>query len=247
MKMYVTVFLLSTGLVYFLPKPITKSTNRTENTDILSKNIIYYFFNSIKLSILELYKIDWPVYWDVFMLKALVGFAMGVYYSNYALYLKNKFDLSPKYIGYVISFQGIIGSLSSYFMGFINRFYKQDKDYSLRNLHVFLLLSVSLTGLITSFNVYIYGLWLIPLAMGNAIGRLVTLEMVLKRSHGEHTGTLIGASNSVRSLSGVIAPMVAGFIGQFCGISYVIYASLMSTVVGLATSYHYRNRRVKVD
>lgn len=203
--------------------------------------------NSMKQSVIELYKIEWSEYWDIFMFKALVGFAMGVYYSNYALYLKTQYNLSPKYIGYVISFQGVIGSVSSFFMGYINSFYNHDLDYSQRNLHVFMLLTLSLIGFILSFNVLIYVIWLIPLAIGNAVGRLVTLEMILKRSHGDHRGTLIGASNSVRSLSGVAAPMVAGFIGQYCGVSYVVYACLCSTVLGLVMSYHYRSKRLKVD
>lgn len=197
---------------------------------------------SVHQSFVEMYSIQWSKYWDIFMFKALVGFAMGVYYSNYALYLQTQFDLSPKYIGYVISFQGVIGSLSSYFIDFINSFYIHDKDYSIRNFHVFLLLSFALLGLILSFNVYIYSFWLIPLAVGNAIGRLVTLEMVLKRSHGDHTGTLIGASNSVRSLSGVVAPMVTGIIAQYIGASYAIYASLCSTSLGVLLSYRHKRK-----
>lgn len=202
---------------------------------------------NLKQSFVELYNIKWTRYWDVFLLKGFVGFAMGVYYSNYALYLKTQYELSPKYIGYIISFQGVIGSFSSYFIGFINSFYTRDTDYSQRNFHVFMLMSTSLAGLILSFNVYVYTLWLIPLAVGNAMGRLITLEMVLKRSHGDHRGTLIGASNSVRSLSGVVAPMVAGVIAQLIGISYVIYASLVATLLGVVMSYQIKHKRLKVD
>lgn len=201
----------------------------------------------MKQSVIELYNIDWSIYWDVFLLKALVGFAMGVYYSNYGLYLKSQYELSPKYVGYVISFQGIIGSISSFFMGYINNFYSCDEDYTLRNLHVFIILSVSLLGLITSLNIYMYAMWLVPLAVGNAIGRLVFSEMVMKRCDEDHKGTLIGASNSVRSLSGVVAPMVSGFIGQYFGVSYVIYASLLSTLLGLMLCYHFRKNKVKED
>ncbi|KAJ0178884.1 hypothetical protein K1T71_005659 [Dendrolimus kikuchii] len=241
-------FIINAGLVYFLPKPSRRAAKRKHSDQVvISKNLISSFYTSIKQSFVEMYKVQWSLYWDVFILKALVGFAMGVYYSNYALYLKTQFDLTPKYIGYVISFQGVVGSVSSFFMGYINSFYHSDNDYSQRNFHVFLFMSISLLGLIVSFNVYMYIVWLVPLAIGNAIGRLVTLEMVLKRSHGEHRGTLIGASNSVRSLSGVVAPMVAGLIGQFVGISYVVYASLFSTTLGLIMSYHYRNKRIKAD
>ena len=172
---------------------------------------------------------------------------MGVYYSNYSLYLKTQYNLSPKNIGYVISLQGVIGSVSSFMMGYINSFYRNDDDYSQRNHHVFILLSLSLLGICLSFNVFMYSMLLIPLAIGNAVGRLVTLEMVLKKSHGDHRGTLIGASNSVRSLTGVVAPMVAGLVGEFFGVAYVLYASFFSTLIGLVVSYKYKNKHVKVE
>ncbi|XP_026755505.2 major facilitator superfamily domain-containing protein 9-like [Galleria mellonella] len=242
-------FIFNAGLAYFLPKTSSKkrSKGKSSKNTAPSKNIIHSFIGNIKQSVIELYKVKWSEYWDIFLFKALIGFTMGVYYSNYSLYLKTQYQLTPKYVGYVISFQGVIGSISSFFIGYINNFYTHDIDYSLRNFHVFVLLSVSLSGLIVSYNVFTYIIWLVPLAIGNAIGRLVTLEMILKRSHGDHRGTLIGASNSVRSLSGVIAPMVAGFIGEYFGVAYVIYASFCSTILGLALSYQYRYKQLKID
>ncbi|KAG6459605.1 hypothetical protein O3G_MSEX011478 [Manduca sexta] len=240
-------FVVNAGLSYFLPKPLTRQKKKSRGNEEQAINLLYTFFSSIKQSFVELYKVEWSIYWDVFLFKALVGFAMGVYYSNYSLYLQSTYNLTPKYVGYVISFQGIIGSVSSFFIGFINSFYKKDEDYSQRNFHVFVLLSMSLLGLILSFNIYIYVIWLVPLAISNAIARLVTLEMVLKRSHGDHRGTLIGASNSVRSLAGVVAPMVSGYIGHYFGVRYVIYASLVSAVIGLSMSCHFRRKRLKID
>ncbi|XP_049870036.1 major facilitator superfamily domain-containing protein 9-like [Pectinophora gossypiella] len=241
-------FLLNAGLVYTLPKTVKRVKRKSrEKHGAVSQNVVNFVTLSLRQSVIELYKVNWYKFWDVFMLKALIGFAMGVYYSNYSLYLKTIYLLSPKYVGYVISFQGVIGSLSSFFMGYINRLYCEDNDYSLRNLHVFAIISISLIGMILSSNVYVYAFWLIPLAIGNATGRLVTLEMILRRSHGHHRGTLIGASNSVRSLSGIVAPMVAGLIGQYVGVTYVIYASLLATLIGLGMSYHTRNTKMKND
>ncbi|CAG9795171.1 unnamed protein product [Diatraea saccharalis] len=241
-------FLVNAGLAFFLPiskKHLKKKFKHTKTPTSIAQSV----FSSVKETFIGLYRVKWSEFWDIFIFKALIGFAMGVYYSNYALYLKTQYELTPKYVGYVISFQGVVGSVSSFFMGFINSFYHQDTDYSLRNFHVFVLLSLSLLGLILSFHVYIYVLWLIPLAIGNAVGRLVTLEMILKRSHGDHRGTLIGASNSIRSLSGVVAPIVAGFIGQYFGVEYVIYASLCSTLLGFGMAYTYRWKRkiIKIE
>lgn len=211
------------------------------------QNVFQLIYSNSKDSALELSKVDWSQYWEVLMFKALLGFAMGVYYSNYSVYLKTQYELSPKHIGYVISFQGIIGAISSFLMGYINSYYPNDKDFSHRNYHVFLLLSISILGLSASSNIMFYALWLIPMSIGNAVGRLVTLEMILRKSDSAHKGTLIGASNSVASLSGVLSPMAAGLIGQYLGVKYVIYASLCSNVIAFILSYRYKTRHVKVE
>lgn len=235
-----------TGIVFLLPKtiPLRKQQNGPKKS---SQNIIVEILNGIKQSFVELSKVEWSKYGTIFLFQALNSFAMGVYFSNYALYLKTHYGLSPKYIGYVVSVQGVIGAVSSFLISYINSFYVQDNDYSVRNHHVFILLSLSLLGLCLSFNVIMYCFLLIPLAIGNAVGRLVTLEMVLKKSHGDHRGTLIGASNSVRSLTGVVAPMVSGLVGEFFGVTYVLYASLFSTLIGLVLSYQYKSKHIKVD
>lgn len=211
-----------------------------------SESLLHSIGRSLKQSVMDLRNIDWSTYWDIFLLKAFIGFAMSIYYSNYSLYLSSTFELTRKQIGYIISFQGIVGSVSSYFMGFINSLYNNDNNYVIRNFHVFVLICGSFCGLLLSFNFYIYILWLIPLAIGNAIGRLVTLEMLLNRGHNTHRGTLIGASNSVRSLTGVVAPMIAGYISEYVGLSYVIYASFFSTLIGLVISYRSLQNKIKI-
>lgn len=231
-------------LAMFLPN-VGKIRQSVRSRELEPVSLLHSIGRGLKQSVMELVNIDWSKYWDVFMFKVFIGFAMSVYYSNYSLYLSNSFELTSKQIGYVISFQGIIGSISSYFMGYINGLYNNDDDYINRNFHVFVLICGSFCGLLMSFNVYTYIFWLTPLAIGNAIGRLVTLEMLLKRGHNTHRGTLIGASNSVRSLTGVVAPMVAGYISQYIGLSYVIYASFISTLIGLGISYHSLQHKIK--
>ncbi|CAH4031556.1 major facilitator superfamily domain-containing protein 9-like [Pieris brassicae] len=240
-------FILNAVSVYMLPQTNIKMKKTSEKLTHSKQNIFQLIYNNSKESALELSKVDWSQYWEVFVFKALLGFAMGVYYSNYALYLKTQYELSPKHIGYVISFQGIIGAVSSFLMGYINSYYPNDKDFSHRNYHVFLLLSISIFGLCMSSNIMFYSVWLIPMSIGNAVGRLVTLEMILRKSDKEHKGTLIGASNSVASLSGVLSPMAAGLIGQYLGVKYVIYASLCSNVIALILSNRYKTRHIKVD
>ncbi|XP_039749840.1 major facilitator superfamily domain-containing protein 9-like isoform X2 [Pararge aegeria] len=239
-------FIVNAGLVYQLPK-VNVSVRRNSNSKNSSQNILQSLLSCSKQSFVLLSKVEWSKYWIVFTFQALNSFAMGVYYSNYGLYLKTQYGLTPKHIGYVVSLQGVIGAISSFMMGYINSFYTSDKDYSIRNYHVFVLLCTSLLGICLSVNVFMYTVLLIPLAIANAVGRLVTLEMILKRSHGDHRGTLIGASNSVRSLSGVVAPLSAGFIGEFFGVGYVLYASFAAVFIGFMLSYQFKSKRIKLD
>ncbi|XP_045494258.1 major facilitator superfamily domain-containing protein 9-like [Colias croceus] len=241
-----TVFIVNAGCVNMLPKTSIK-INKNAVKKNPEHNFLQLIYSNSKQSVEELAKVQWSQYWDVFMFKALLGFSMGVYYSNYALYLKSQYDLTPKHVGYVISLQGIIGAVSSFSMGYINSFYPTDKDFSARNYHVFLLLSISILGLCLSYNIFIYTIWLVPMSIGNAVGRLVTLEMILRKKDQEHKGTLIGASNSIASLSGVLSPMVSGLIGHYMGVKYVIYASLASNVLALVLSYRYKTRHEKVE
>lgn len=239
------VFIINAGLVTLLPN-VTIPVKKKSDIKGSPQNIFLVLLNCVKQSFVELSKVKWSKYWTIFMFQATSSFAMGVYYSSYALYLKTQFGLTPKHIGYVVSVQGVIGTVSSFLIGYINSFYSHDNNYSIRNYHVFVLTTLSLLGICLSFNIIMYAILLIPLSIGNAVGRLVTLEMIVKSSHEDHRGTLIGASNSVRSLSGVVAPMLAGLVGEYCGIEYVLYPSFLSTLVGLIMSYQYK-RHVKIE
>lgn len=233
-------------LAMFLPNvENTRRANRATESEV-SESLLNSIGSSLKQSVMELLNIEWSNYWDIFLLKVFIGFAMSVYYSNYSLYLSSRFDLTRKQIGYIISFQGIVGSISSYFIGFINSLYCNDDAYVRRQFHVFVLICGSFLGLLLSFSVYTYIFWLTPLAIGNAIGRLVSLEMLLNRGHNTHRGTLIGASNSVRSLTGVVAPMVAGYVSHYIGLSYVIYASFLSALIGLVISFRSFQNKIQI-
>ncbi|KAI5646525.1 major facilitator superfamily domain-containing protein [Phthorimaea operculella] len=114
-------FLLNTGVVYLLPKTNSltlskrkkgKSKRRKNLANSETQSVVKYVWNSLKQSVIELCNIDWSIYWDLFLLKALIGFAMGMYYSNYSAYLKNVHELSPKYVG-VRSLAGVIAPMAT--------------------------------------------------------------------------------------------------------------------------------------
>lgn len=165
---------------------------------------------------------------------------MGMYFTNFGLFLKTIHTVSPKNLGYIISLQGVTGSLCTYFIGHINKLYQNDKDYSERNYHVFIIVATTLFFLALAPNVYIYTALLMPLAIASSVGRIVSLEMVTSRTTDDHRGTVIGASNSIRSLSGVVIPLVAGIVNQYFGVVYAFYCAASFAAVGVAVSRRIR-------
>ena len=81
-----------------------------------------------------------------------------------------------------------------------------------------------------------FTLLLVPLAIGNAILRLIGIEIIVQKSPENQRGSLIGASNSVRSISGIIGPIVAGVLGDVIGVQYVLIVSFISASIGTIVS-----------
>lgn len=237
-------FLLNTAIVQYCLKSNDVSIKKRTDIDssILTKTV-----QSLKQSVDEILSVDWKNYWEPFLYKVLVGFCMGVYFSSYSMLLKTKYGLSPKYIGYTISLQGTVVTAVSFLISYINVFYKNDKDYSLRTTHTFIAMSISLIGFLSTSSIYMFLFWLIPFSICNAVMRLITLEIVLMKCDDKHRGTLIGASSSMRSLSGVVAPMVAGFVGHYLGTGYILYASLFTALLGTIISAFRKMRRKEVE
>lgn len=235
------VTLLFSGLVNSLPEiKEDMEKKKVKEINAIAPKLIDSLKGPLKESFDELYKIDWPVYGDIFLYKLFITLSMGTYFTNFALFLKTVHEVSPKNLGYIISLQGVSGSLCTYFIGHINKLYKNDKDYTERNYHVFLIVATTIFSLACAPNIFIYTSLLVPLAMASSVGRIVSLEMVTSRSNGDHRGTVIGALNSVRSASGVVIPLVAGIINQYMGVVSTFYCAASFAAIGVIVSQRKR-------
>lgn len=165
---------------------------------------------------------------------------MMMYFTNFGLFLRTVHSVSPKNLGYIIFFQGSTASLCTYFISYINKLYKNDTDFTLRNLHVFIIITFTIVCLALVSNLTVFVVLLTPLAICSSIGRLLTLEMITTRCKSDNRGTVIGASNSVKSFSGVFTPLIAGVINQYFGVVYVFLMAATFTGVGIVVSYKLR-------
>lgn len=216
------------GLICSIPD-IAKNTKNTQNKSFTIKK----FGNELLRAITELVKIDWKVYWDAFFLRFLFGFSISIYFSNQAMYIQERFNLSQKYIGYTISFLSIIGSLAGLMLGYItNTFYKNDFKCSKRLFHGFTTICITFIGLYYATNITVFVIFLIPFGISNTILRIVSMEVILSRSGNNDRGSLSGASNSVMSVARFISPITSGIIGDTVGEHAVVLSAFAPALLG---------------
>lgn len=247
------MFAVNTYLISLLPDNNANDSGEQSNKSKKIENVAVApkLFESVKRSLQEsiddLKKVDWTVYWDVFLYKLIITLCMGMYFSSFAVFLKTKHHVSPKTLGYMIAYQGGIGSLCTYFIDYINGFYKNDTGATKRNLHIFIAVTVSFLGMGLAPSLIFYIIFVTPLAVSGAVGRVSNLEMIMNKGHDEHRGSVIGAASSVRSLSGVVTPLLAGIISEFLGVTYVIFFAALFATSGVVISYRIRNNNLTIE
>lgn len=208
------------------------------------------FREELLKAVLNLKEIDWSTYWDAFLLRFLFALSVSVYLSNQSVYLKERYELSQKTIGYIISFYSALGTTSGFLMGVITKtFYENDVNCHKRLLHFFAVLTVCYFLLYFSPNIGVYVAILIPQGVASMIIRIVSMEFMLSKPHSKAKGSISGATNSVMSVARFISPVASGVIADLFGEQYVILSAFVPTLlaVGLCWKISYDDKDVKKD
>lgn len=185
-------------------------------------------------AVVNLKEINWPVYWDAFLLRFLFALSTSIYFSNQSIYLKETFELPQKNIGYIISFYNALGTTSGLLMGFITRkFYQNDISCHKRLFHSFTALTFCYFLLYFAPNVSAYVMILIPQSVASMIIRIVSMEFVLSKPHSTAKGSISGAMNSVMSTARFISPLASGVIADAFGETCVILSAFIPTFVAV--------------
>lgn len=180
----------------------------------------------------ELSQVDWVLYWDLFAVKFLLALSQSIFFSNYSLNMKELFDLTPKFIGYTISFIGMIGAIAGLTAGHLDSIYSKYSNPKLKNFHAFFLLSLSflILGLTKSLSVYM--LILIPLSICFSLLRIIGTNMAIERTMPDNRGSLMGTLNSVNSLARLFGPLCSGIALDLMGSYGSSLLSVASSALG---------------
>lgn len=186
-------------------------------------------FNPMK--ILHCFRlVDWSSMWDIFLVRFFLGFALLIYRSNFAMWLDYKFGASTIYLGYIISYSGLVGTLSSFGVGVISRWYKNDATLL---LHTGIIQAVCISMMSLVSSLWWLPLVITPLGVANAIARVAATKVTMERAHGHDLGGLLGLGASILSLARMLSPVVGG-IAQEMHSSGTTIAATVFAMLGIA-------------
>lgn len=229
------------GLGLMLPNA-PENANENANENHHKPHRLFSVKQEVVKAAQTLRSIDWKTYGDAFTIRFLFALAVSIYFSNQSLYLQEKYYLSQKHIGYILSFYNIVGTTSGLLIGYLTKtFYQNDNDCNKRLLHFFSVITVCYALLYFAPNIGTYIFILIPQGISSMIIRIVTMEFILSKPHTNKKGTISGALGSVMSIARFISPITSGIIGDVFGESAVMLSavapSLLATIICFKLNY----------
>ncbi|XP_053311090.1 major facilitator superfamily domain-containing protein 9 [Spea bombifrons] len=151
--------------------------------------------------------------WDIFLVRLLSAIAVMLYYSNFSLAMEERFHMTPKMTGYLISYGSALGVLAGFSLGPLSSIYKHNSYMML--LH---------SSIVTFVSILVYSLtpkmWVVVLsstflAFSTTVGRTCVVDIELTQGNKHGSGTLIGVGQSVTSVGRIIVPLFSGIAQEY--------------------------------
>lgn len=150
------------------------------------------------------------------------GLAISATQAIYSLYLQQVFGFDELAVGLIFTGTGIVIAINQGVMmrHFWLRHFKEPV------LELWMLLFFAIGNLIISFpNIWIFALGVILTTFGQSVLRVVMNGQIVSKTGLASRGEALGASYSILSLAGAIAPFMAGFLYAFYFRSPFYFAS----------------------
>lgn len=126
----------------------------------------------------------------------------------------------------VVLFNLIIGTVNS-------KLYSTDKTGARRMKHAFLLLIGTFVGFIVAPVWWVYALFVIPISAVRVLRDVAFTEVLVLRTQKADIGTVMGAFESLVSLSGFTTPLITGLAIDFWGIRAPSFVALLPSIASL--------------
>ncbi|XP_053563638.1 major facilitator superfamily domain-containing protein 9 [Bombina bombina] len=151
--------------------------------------------------------------WHIFLVHMLTAISVMLYYSNFALAMEERFHMTPRSTGYLISYGSTLGALAGLLLGPLSRAYKNNSYTMLLHSSFFTFFSILAYSLAS--DIWIVVLSSTFLTVSTNIGRtcIVDLELTVAEKYG--SGTLIGVGQTITSVGRILVPLFSGIAQEY--------------------------------
>lgn len=232
-RVVVVIFILNASVVYIFAG--SEEITRKAKDNIQRKQDT--FVSKLSLTLTELYSIEWGSFWVLFSVKFLFGLAGMIFFQNLGVVLTENYEITPKYMGYTISFYGFLSGICSLSVGKIKTILPTNYLKSLMYTTSLLAATLLMLYCTKSYALFIVGL--VPLATSHALTRIFLTEVLLDQSDASCRGSMMGAASSVASVARTLAPFLSGLVISWKGTSSaLLLSSTIAITACLLSRFH---------
>ncbi len=214
--------LLNFSFAFFkLPESLKSLGKSKENLGAPSANRFQKIFRELKR----------PISAELMIIFFLSGLAMAQMESMLFIYMQDHFGWDQKTSGIGFGYIGIIMVITQ---GYLVRKW-MPKIGETKTLIIGLsLFAISLTGVALSQTIFLMGVAMTILAVGNGLMRPPNLGIISQVTPSEDQGLVMGVANSLASLGRILGPIIGGFFYEKASHNSVFYLASTLSFIALA-------------
>ena len=188
--------------------------------------------------------VNWPLYWDIFLMKFVTSMAKDFNINNYSIKVRERFQVSAKYVGYSLSMQGFSAAVTGLSMGYINKFvYKDKEEFESHSTGIHCFETFCYLALMLTSQVELFVFFGMMLTIASMILRIRDTEMLFERCPSSQRGSLVGMMTSTTNVARMLAPLVIGIAEDFYGINSGVTLAMFMSIIAIVVSIKVNNSR----
>ncbi|KAK4303930.1 hypothetical protein Pmani_024104 [Petrolisthes manimaculis] len=255
-KISSAIFALNFALCFvFLPSELPlhsgASQNPPDNDDITKEDTVTSqqekpreAQESLRNVVQIMREMDWKLFGDIFLVDFFLTFGTFCYRSSFVLLIDQMFGANPRTIGYIISFQGIIGAVAGLLTGRISKYYN-DPQFEL--YHCSVVQALVFFALTFAPNIASVILLLIPLSISGTIIHTSTSNILIQRSHPSKVGSVTGFGQSIQAMAGMTTPLLSSLAQEVSVYGPGMMASLSAVTGAVLAGFIAHKKKFKKD
>ncbi|MFC2174337.1 MFS transporter [archaeon] len=203
-------------IVWFLPETVKRKQGRIKLDGIRLSEFSKYFRRE-KLS---------ASLWTFFTFIL----AHAIFVSMLALYAERQLGLGPANVGLALTYVGLISIVIR--GGLLPRMVKSFGEKRLQYIGVLAILAgLGISAFAGQWQVFLVGMTLF--AFGSGVSRPVMMGDISRRVSEKEQGAIMGVANSLGSFTGIIGPLMGGFLINYFFPGSVMLAGAVVMLFGL--------------